>query len=317
MPIQDAETVKERILSLIRVRGPCLPIHISKGLNMSIIFSSAFLSELINEKRLKMSNMRVGSSPIFYLEEQEPQLEIYSEHLKGKEREAYFLLKERKFLEDSSQPPPIRVALRAIKDFAKPFHYKGLTIWRFFTSDESEFNKVEEIVKSPITQEIKRDVDRIEKEVEKIVLVSPEIEREKFSEIEKEISDNELNENNPRKKQEQKEKPKKLKTKKAKKQNDKFFNRVKEYLNQKEIELLDIEDFSKSEIVLRVKQNKKEILIIAFNKKKMTDKDIINAYKKAQKLEMPYSIISLGETPKKLNDLVEASKALSGMEKLG
>ncbi len=70
---QNAEQIKISIMALIHARGPSLPIHISKGINMSGIFSSAFLSELLNEKKLKMSHMRVGSSPIYYVEEQEPQ----------------------------------------------------------------------------------------------------------------------------------------------------------------------------------------------------------------------------------------------------
>ncbi|MFC1682475.1 hypothetical protein ACFL0X_02575, partial [Nanoarchaeota archaeon] len=72
---------------------------------------------------------RVGSSPVYFLEGQERGLEGFSNHLKSKEKEAFDLLKEKKFLGDSEIEPAIRVALRAIKDFAVPFERDGKVIW--------------------------------------------------------------------------------------------------------------------------------------------------------------------------------------------
>jgi hypothetical protein len=139
MPINDAMQLKERILSFLQMRGPSLPVHIAKATGLSILFASAFLSELYADKKIKISNMKVGSSPVYFTPDKESQLEKFAEHLKSKEKDAYLLLKEKKFLKDSDQQPAIQVALRAIKDFAIPFEYENHLYWRFLNTDQSEF----------------------------------------------------------------------------------------------------------------------------------------------------------------------------------
>ena len=57
----DAQQIKEKIMALIQSHGPTLPVFIASQTGLSIIFSSAFLSELIADKRIKISDMRVGS----------------------------------------------------------------------------------------------------------------------------------------------------------------------------------------------------------------------------------------------------------------
>src|SRR3989344_4413814 len=129
MPIQDAQKLKEVMVSLLRIRGPTLPVHIAKDAGLTILFASAFLSELISDKKIKMSYMRIGSSPLYFLEGQENLLENFSEYLKSREKEAFLLLKEKKFLKHSEQEPAIRVALNEIKDFAAPFRTGGEMFW--------------------------------------------------------------------------------------------------------------------------------------------------------------------------------------------
>ena len=146
MSTQNTIPVKEKIISIFKRRGPSLPIHIARETELSILFASAFLSELLAEKKIKISNMRVGSSPIYFIPGQEFMLEKFSEFLKSKEKEAFLLLKEEKFLKDSKQEPAIRVALRELKDFAIPFKKDEEIYWRYFNVPESEFEKVEEKV---------------------------------------------------------------------------------------------------------------------------------------------------------------------------
>ena len=141
MPQKDTTEIKQKIISTIQNKGPSLPVHIARETEMSMLFASAFLSELLSEKRLKITNMKVGSSPIYYLPGQEKQLETYSKYLKEKEKEAFLLLQENKFLQDRKQEPAIRVALRSIKDFAKYFqpYEGGEGYWRYFLVPEDEF----------------------------------------------------------------------------------------------------------------------------------------------------------------------------------
>ena len=168
MPQQDHLQVKEKIISFIRIKGPSLPVHVAKEINTSILFTSAFLSELISEKRLKISKLNVGNSSLYFTQGQEPLLEGFSQHLKGKEKEAFELLKQKKILKDSEQHPAIRVAIREIKDFAIPFKKDEQIYWKYFTaSDQELLNKIKEEQKteSLLTNlpeiQIKEEISRI------------------------------------------------------------------------------------------------------------------------------------------------------------
>ena len=57
MTTQEALQIKEKIISLLRVKGPSLPVHISSATGISILFAGAFLSELISDKRIKIRRM--------------------------------------------------------------------------------------------------------------------------------------------------------------------------------------------------------------------------------------------------------------------
>ncbi len=271
--VQDTSEIKEKILSFLRANGPSLPVHISGEIKSSILFTSAFLSELFSEKKIKMSNMRVGSSPVYFLSGQESQLEKFAEHLKSKEKEAFLLLKEKKFLSDSSQDPAIRVALREIKDFALPFKHGEEIIWKYFLIPESDFKKPEII--------------EIKKETEKL-LEAPKKPKERKKAVRKSKSE----------------------------QKERFFDRVKEFLSSKSIELKDIESFTKKEIILKAIENGQEKAVVAFNKRRITDSDVIRAHKKISNLGLPYIILSLNEPTKKTSDLIGATKNLSSIHGL-
>lgn len=282
---QNAQEIKERILSTLRRDGPCLPVRIARETGLSTLFASAFLSELFSEQKIKFSNMKVGSSPIYLLPGQEPMLEKFSEHLKSKEKEAFVLLKEKKFLDDEEQEPAIKVALRVIKDFAVPFQKEGKTFWRFITIPEEEFPEDREPEKEFEIQEPK-----VIEQKEKLDIFD-------------------------KKPKEQKTKKKLLK-KVSKKQEDKFFNKVKEYLTKKEIGIIDIEGFNKKDFVLKIKEKHQEKLLFAFNKKRITTEDIIKANKKASELRLSFIILSKGEPTKKFTTLINAIKNLSNLEKI-
>jgi hypothetical protein len=280
--VQNASEIKEKIISIFKRRGPSLPIHISRETELSILFASAFLSELLAEKTIKISNMRVGSSPIYFIPGQEIMLEKFSTFLKSKEKEAFLLLKEKKFLKDSKQEPAIRVALRELKDFAIPFKKNEDIYWKYLNISKTELkNFEEETLKEPI---------------------KPVINEEKIGEILK------------------KEKRKKILKKPTKtknsKQNEKFLTKVKDFLMKSSIEINSIENIGKDELVLKVKENGKEKLLFAYNKKRITEKEIVKAGKKASEENLEYSIFFLGILPKKISDFKEALKNLDSIGKL-
>ena len=149
--------LKNKIISFIKIRGPCLPVQIAREIEKSSIIASAFLSELASEKTIRISNMKVGGSPLYFLPGQEEQLEKFSQHLPEKEKQALSLLKENKVLQDEKQEPAIRVALRSIKDFAFPLALKTeetkTIFWHYLTLPEEEAKlKVEELISPKIIQ---------------------------------------------------------------------------------------------------------------------------------------------------------------------
>ncbi len=356
----DAAQIKERIISLIQNNGPSLPVQIANNTGLSILFASAFLSELFGDKTIKMSHLRVGSSPLYFLHGQEPQLEKFSQYLKSKEKEAFLILQEKKILKDSEQHPAIRVALREIKDFAFSFEKNGEIYWRYFLVEEpndfanqnifpsgggvgmSEQNRKPEIKE----EKIKIGEEIFEKEnstnndfanenipngageslhehqfqnasvgssKEGITEQNRELKesKDKIPEV-KEVSKKESHAKAP--KTEKEDKPKK--TAKTEKKDDNFFNKIKEYLSLRSIEIIDIKEFRNNEAVLKIKKEGKEELLFVFNKKRIAEKEILDAHKKASEEKMPYSILSLGETTKKLGDLIQAIKGLSSMDRI-
>ncbi|MEK6926432.1 MAG: hypothetical protein AABW50_04100 [Nanoarchaeota archaeon] len=300
---QDAIQTKEHIVNFLKRSGPSLPVHIAKNANMSMLFTSAFLSELVSDKKIKMSYLRVGSSPVYFIPGQEPSLDKFAEHLKSKEKDAYIMIKEKKFIHDHSQDPAIRLALRSIKDFSISFENAGELYWRYFTTDPSEFT-------AP-----KDEIKQIEEKPKEEIIMQP-IEKEENLEILAPIIQEEPK---PKKKPKEKTepiKPKKQSKKKTEKKDDKFFDKIKGHLEKRGIEIIGIEGVGKSELILKIKEKKEEKLLFAYKKKRITDEDLMKAYKKSSDFNLAYKVLSLGETPKKLSGLIEAARSLENIERI-
>jgi len=309
--VQNGLQMKEKILSLVKANGPSLPVFIAQNTGLSILFASAFLSELISDRELKTSNMRVGSSPLYLVPGQEPMLENYSQYLKNKEKEAYLLLKERKFLKDKDLEPAIRVALREIKDFAIAFQRNDDIFWRYLTVPEAEFsiNETLTLKKEVISHPEKEVIEEVAEVVEVVEVAEKEIAESVF---EKEVIKSE----SKKRTKHEKSPSKKIKRPTHEKDNrNNFFNKVKEFLASKQIEILDITEIGISKIIFRVRKDE-EYLIIAYNKKKITEQDVINSHKKSEELGLPYKIILLGEPMKRFGNLIEAVKNLKDIEKI-
>ena len=133
---------REQVLSLIRVKGPVIPSNIAKELGQNLIMASAVLSELVSSGALRISALKIGGSPLYYLPEHEARLQGFAKHLNDKEKRAFDRLQFQKVLVDSEQEPVIRVALRAIADFAKPLTVTVGTdktlVWKWYLTSGDE-----------------------------------------------------------------------------------------------------------------------------------------------------------------------------------
>jgi len=143
------EDNKEKILQFIKEKGPVLPIDIAKHINSNTLMASAHLSELSSNGKLRISSVKVGGgSPLYYLQGQESQLQRFADNLHEKEKRAYDLLSQKKVVKDNELEPVIRVALRAIKDYAVPLqvNFKGNSeiFWRWYLLTNKE---AEELIK--------------------------------------------------------------------------------------------------------------------------------------------------------------------------
>jgi len=279
MPTQDTSGIKGNILSILKQRGPSLPVHIAKETSLSILFASAFLSELLSERKIKISNMRVGSSPIYYILGQENQLENFSLHLNNKEKEAFTILRNKKILKDIEQEPAIRVALRSIKDFAIPFKEGEEIFWRYFITEQPE-PKAKEIAKieTPKKQEPKKEIP---KEINSHIIKKVDI----F------------------------DKPKK---KSAQKEKSEFVVEIINSLKESDIELIQEREFKKREFmgVGKIKTNigSMEILIMAKDKKTITENDLTVSIQKSQTEKKIILFISPGKLDKKATELLQEYK---------
>jgi len=323
---------KERILSLIKMKGPSLPVQIARGVGVSPLFAGAFLSELYADKKVRISNMRVGSSPLYYLEGQEALLESFIEYLNVREQEAFLLLKKEGILDDAIQTPVIRVALRAIKDFAIPINVKMndevRLFWRFLILQEDEIRRFMK-KKFTIGEESEKEVER-EKKIEKPIIqqvaeigLVAEQKSEVFEE-KKEIV-NEIEENLAVKERvgEIQVKDKKKDTKKAKKkkvEDNAFTKKIKEYLSTRDIEVLESILEKKKEFVGKIRIDmafgKQEFFLVAKDKKIISDNDLAVALQNAQSVRMPALVISSGEINKKAQEYLREWRNLVKFERV-
>ena len=310
----EVSRTKDRILSTLRAKGPCLPVQISKEINFSPLFASAFLSELKSEDKIKISSMRVGSSPLYYLPEHQLMLEKFSGYLNQREKEAFFLLREKKILEDSEQDPVMRVALRAIKDFAISFSVKikdeQKTFWRYFSIPESEAvsfteGKAQGIFEKKIALQEKSNFETIDKKNISEKKEEVKLETEHLSKMQ-EVLDGDKRPLAEKRNQKNKE--------------SEFAISVKDYLSSKEIEVVEVFAEKKKEFEARIRIDtlfgKQEFYLTAKEKKNVSEQDFVIAHQKAQEKKIPAAVMATGDLNKKGKEHLEEWGNLIKFEKL-
>ena len=266
---------KDIILEYVKREGPVLPIQVAKKTNTNTVFAGAVLSELIANKLIKISYAKIGGSPVYFVSGQEEKLAMLYDHLPGKEKEAFTLLRNNKLLLDELQEPSIRFALSQIKDFAVPYittiNNQPVKLWRWhlLSDQEAEYIMNELFKKESIKEEVKQ--------------VEP-------SETQAQII----------------EKPKKQKTE------DKFVANVYNYLGNNKIIILENEIIKKNkelDLIVKISSTLGDLkfLIKAVNKKTITEKDIIFAHNKGNLKKLPAILLSNGKLTKKAEKYINQS----------
>jgi len=130
---------KEQVLAVVESKGPLIPVTVSKDLGINILMASALLSELSSKKMIFVSALKIGGSPLYYVKSQEAKLQEFADKLNEKDRKAYELLREKKIVLDTDLEPLMRVAIRQIRDFAKPLQVQHngqmMIFWKWYLED--------------------------------------------------------------------------------------------------------------------------------------------------------------------------------------
>ena len=303
--MEDLLETKRKILGFIKIKGPSLPVHIAKQTGLDMLFASALLSELANEKEIIISNLKVGGSPLYFILGQEFKLENFSSYLPGKEKEAFSLIKQNKVLEDRKQEPAIRVALRNLKDFAFSLiieRGQGQELfWRFYSIPEQE-------AREKVTAKIKSKTEK-----KQITLIKTQTPKTQLSSKTKPII---------------KEKPLlELKTKtitkpKINKPKEKpiFPQKIISLFLSGDIELLQEIESKKREFlgIIRINSQlgKMKFLCIAKDKKTITENDLRLCVEKSQTEKMPVLLLSTGEPKKKALNYLQKHSGLIIFKKI-
>ena len=297
---------KEKIILYLKNNGPTLPVVISKVIEMDPFFASAILSEVLGEKRIKATHMRIGSSPLYFLEGQENQLEKMTSSLKSAEREAFEKLREKKILKDADETPAIRVALRSIRDFAIPFKLDEQVMWRYYLVTEDEVRKMF----SPI----EKKEEKLEK-VEKEIVVKKERVRREVKR--KDFASSDIGNNEPAKSFEKKVLD--ISPDKGEEKSE-FFNEIKNYLEGRKIEFLEEIQSDKKEVVAKVSIDsdvgKINFLLVAKNKKSVSKEEINTAVQRATYSKMPCLIIVRKEPTKSIENFISNNNLIK-IESMG
>ncbi|MAG50433.1 hypothetical protein CL621_02200 [archaeon] len=274
------EETNEVVLDLVKKNGPVLPVQISKEIKSDILFASAVLSELVKQKQIFISYGKVGGSPVYYSSGQESKLNLLKEHLPGKEKEAYELLKEKKIIRDITAEPWQRVALRSIQDFAIPIRAtirgKIELFWKWYLASNDEAKTlILEIFKNK--QEIPKKTP-FEKPQEVPLEKPKEIPTEEKKEVNESLKYN-------------------------------FKDKISSYFSEKNINVVN-EEVSKAKDVEMEVDLPSEIGTLRFfvkgvGKKRISDADLSLAYNMGQTKKLPVLFLTEGELTKKAKEYLD------------
>ena len=292
-------TQADTILQLINSNGPILPVHAAKAIGSNILMASAHLSELVSRKKVKVSKIKVGGSPLYYLPGQEPKLEGFSDNLNLKEKEAFELLRLKKILRDNAIEAVYRVALRQLKDFALPLEVKyndtRELFWKWHTTTPEETNILIRQIITPPKPELKREqpISKPKQEVQQRIPVK-KIEKPK----------------KPKLKLEPKEIEKEAKPKIEEEVTSPFIKQLEKYFSKNNIEIIEtnaIRKASEIEFVIKVPSNVGSLIYFckAKGKKRINDGDLSSAFIQGQTKKLPVLFLTKGELTKKAQEMLE------------
>lgn len=326
---------EEDILAIVKKQGPTIPARIVKEVGGDTFLIGAILSNLSNKGEIKVTNVKLGGTPFYYVPEHSSRLVELKKHLNEKDIRTFELLYQQKILKDEDQTPLVRVSLRNIKDFAVPIEVsKGeddpILFWKFYTIDNNDIQSIlkERYGKRDVSKEkselkkeevIKKEEREIEKPVvkkEKIIEEREEkiVKKESIKEEQKKIVE-EIKEKLKVEREPEKEIEKQIIKKEKTTTKEDFVNNVMTHFKNKNIEVVETSIIRKGEIDFLVKIptpiGTMEYFCKARDKKKISDGDIATAFIQGQQKKLPVLFLTNGELTKRTKEML--SKEFKGV----
>jgi DNA-binding Lrp family transcriptional regulator len=312
-PIDRAAEIKRKILAFLEKNGPSLPVPIARETGISSLFSSAFLSEMLEDGAIKISKLKVGGSPLYFLPNQEAMLENFIRVLPQKEKEAHSLIKEKQIVQDTELEPSIRVAMRGIKDFAFPvtldYNNEKMLFWRYMSIKETE--ALEKIKSGPIKSHAQTQMPKQIPQPQPMQQIVPEIQA--IPQIPQQAipkpAQNIIKEPAIKAKPKQTEPSAPAKIEASSEpavqevKHTDFSRKIEQNLMQSNLEVIERIEVKKKDYLAKIlvssQIGKTPYLCIAKDKKKLTDNDLALAVQKAQAIKLPVLFISQGSLSEK------------------
>lgn len=271
----------QRIISMAAF-GPLQPVKVAKELNTTSLIASAMLSELKEKGKLKVSHLKLGSSPLYYLPGNENQLEVFVNNLNEKEKKVYDLLKKEKILRDSKLDPLTKLCLKQLKDFAEPIKvtYKNQTeiFWKWY------------------------GINNLEAETKIKQLINPSIKKEDLNNSELSQQKNQALRKSVKSEVEVSSKIKNLE------------KEYKKYLNEHKINLVEVlsKKAREKDLIIEIPSSigKLKYFCKIKSKKTITDSDVSKAFMQGQSQKLPVIILSTGSLNKKAKELLNEIKGV-------
>lgn len=319
---------REEVLKIIKQHGPLLPLevkrHLGKG-DTTIV--GATLSELAHHGKVKISNVKRGSSPFYYDPNNPASLEKVAKDLGEKDYRTFQLLKEKKVIRVDQVDPLTRVGLGIIKDYSiqlKVQHQgQEIIFYQYYlVSDEEAHKIIKELLTGKKAEEIEKEIESNNKN-DSLVTSAPLTEAQSKSEENKEntlLPDTTKVHKVPKIKkiiQKKIEKPVQKRLTDSKENinqiatDDDFLKRLQRYCNKKNIIIIEYDILRKNsdiDLVITVPTalGKVDYYCKAKSKKKSNDGDVASALLIAQQKRLPCVYLTTGEVTKKAKELTKS-----------
>jgi len=294
---------QDQIISIMKINGPLLPTLVAKQLHSSILIASVHLSTLSDQGRVKISHLKVGGSPLYYLPEHREKLQDYISSFNPQDQQTIKLIKDKQVVRERDLDLLTRVSLRNITDFAIPLNVtineNKEMFWKWYLIEDEQ---ALEIIKSAVNQPVPiKENKPLENKTE--IIAQPEHQERLSTDKTLEIT----------------KKPKKVvaKPKSKKKESinieDDFLSQLNRFFRENEIILETQEILRKNaeiNLILKVNSAIGEITYFckAKNKKSCDEKDLSAAYMESQTKKLPLLLIYTSGLTKKAQEMVDSGQ---------